>query len=127
MTTLEVEVVQLQSNDGTRYKVGDFKTDEITVTINGAACTVASLKREILLEFFPGKSRSVASIKVFSCPEGEDTAQLWVARAPKEALEENKSYGFIDLVEQDGEFAFSYSFFVFNVLFEYENDSIFLY
>jgi hypothetical protein len=96
MTTLEVEVVQLQLNDGTRHSERGIVTDEITIKITGADSTVASLKKEILQEFFPGKAKSLKYIKVYSCPEVAGTAQLWATRAPKDALEK-KTYGFIDL------------------------------
>ena len=110
MSSLRVNVVQLQSDDVTRYRLGGYDVDEARIIITDEDRTVESLKLAILQEYFPGAIKSGTTLKVFSCP---DTApQTWVPQVPSAKLEQGKTYGFIDLNEieplhrqqqQDGE------------------------
>ena len=68
MSNIRIRVVQLQSDDGTRYSVGGIEVDEESGCISGTDFTVNALKPLIIQQFFPGQQMSKSRIKVYSFP-----------------------------------------------------------
>jgi len=96
-----VFIVQLQGEDGTPFKVEGIVVDRERITFQpNEDFIVASLKGKIMISSLQGKCHWVES-KCTTLPRRQRRRRQQngrVTRSQRNLLEENKHYGFIDLV-----------------------------
>ena len=97
MTNIEVYILPLENDEGTRVKVGGYEVDEEPVEF-GAAADIKALKNWIVNQD-QEQNRKIGLIIVYTPPVAAGDGR-WIRAKLHDKLTDGQTYGFIDLAPQ---------------------------